>query len=58
MIRTWLKPGQLQLAQPFADRALAHRHCEASGDLVAQINAPPPHNLMYCRIRTSHNQFA
>lgn len=58
MIRARLEPGQLQLAQPFADRALAHRDRKAPSNLVTQINTSPPHDLVHRRIWTSHDQFA
>ncbi len=49
MKRAWLQPRQLELAQPFADRAFAHGHREAPGNLLAQIDAAPTHDLMLSR---------
>jgi hypothetical protein len=47
VIRAWLQPGQFELAEPFADRALGYCHRETPGHLGAQINAAPPHDLRF-----------
>jgi hypothetical protein len=41
-----LQTGQAQLAQPLADRSLAHRDLEPSRHLRTQIDTAPAHDLM------------
>ena len=56
MERTRLQPGQAQLVQPFADRALMHRHGKAARHLGPRVNAPPAHDLVHVRIRPFDDQ--
>ena len=50
MTRTRLKPGQSELVQPPADRALVHFDGKPSSHLGLQIHASPAHNLVLGRI--------
>src|ERR1051325_6852905 len=47
MKRTWLQPGQTELAQPFADGPLGHFDGETASDLRAQIDAAPADHAMF-----------
>jgi hypothetical protein len=46
-----LQPGQIKLAQPFADGPIGHLDSETASDLLAQIDATPADNAMFLRIR-------
>ena len=51
-----MKPGQTELAQPFADRALLNRDTKAAGNFVAQIRAPPANDVVHRGVWTRQNQ--
>src|SRR5271157_3942110 len=46
MIRARLQPGEVELAQPFADRAFRHGDRKAPGHFRAQIDAAPADDLV------------
>ena len=56
MARTRLQPGQPELVQPSADRALVHFHGEPSGHLDLQVDASPAYNLVLGWIGPRHDQ--
>ncbi len=56
MARTRLQPGQPQLVQPSADRALVHFHGEPARHLGLQVHAAPAHNLVLGRIGARDDQ--
>lgn len=56
MARTRLQPGQPELVQPSADRALVHFYGEPSGHLDLQVHASPAHNLVRGWIGSRDNQ--
>src|SRR5271165_4480946 len=51
MVGTRLQPRQPELAEQLGHAALVERNREVAGDLRAQINAAPPHNAVFLRIR-------
>ena len=56
MARTRLQPGQPELVQPSADRALVHFHGEPSGHLDLQVYTSPAYNLVLGWIGPRHDQ--
>jgi len=51
-----LQPGQAELVQPFAHRALVHFHREAARDFALQFNAAPAHHAIALRVRPLRDQ--
>jgi len=51
-----LQPGQAELVQPFAHRALVHFHREAARDFALQVNAAPAHHAIALRVRPLRDQ--
>jgi hypothetical protein len=58
MKRTWLQPGQFEFAQPLGDGALRHGDAKPPGHLLAQIHAPPAHDLVGLGVRSGEHQIA
>src|SRR5208337_5598719 len=52
MIRARLQPGEVELAQPFADRAFRHGDRKAPGHFRAQIDAAPADDFVGLGIGT------
>src|SRR6185312_12256611 len=53
MLRSHREAPELQLAQPFADRALMHRDVEFGTNPLLKIHTAPAHHPVLFQVRTS-----
>jgi hypothetical protein len=56
MHRPRLQPGQLELMQPFANRAFVHFDRKPALDHGQQVDTPPAHHFVDCRVRSLDHQ--